>query len=70
MTQSRRHSALEAVSNIAIGFVLSLLLQMFLMHAMAVPTSWSQDVQITICFTILSLVRTYVLRRIWNRVAR
>lgn len=68
MSQSRRASLVETCTNIAIGFALSLGLQTLLMHAYGLHTSIGTDLQITVWFTVLSLVRGYVLRRVFNRI--
>lgn len=68
--QSRLSSAMEVASDVAIGFAISLSLQVVLMRAYGVPTSLSTDVGITGWFTVAGLVRRYVVRRLFNRWGR
>ncbi len=66
MSQSRRHSALEAVANVAVGFVVSVLGQLAIFYALAIPVAWEQNVVIGLWFTGISLVRSYGLRRFFD----
>lgn len=65
--QSRLQSAVETVTSVALGFLLSLGLQVLLMRLYGITTDISRDAQIVLCFTVLSLLRTYFLRRFFNR---
>ena len=67
MTQLRRHSALEAVTNVIVGFGVSVLANVFVLPAFGLPVSLSQATGIGVVFTFISLVRSYVLRRVFNR---
>jgi hypothetical protein len=69
MGQSRRASLVEAVVNVAVGFALSLGLQVALSHFFGWNTSLATDVYIVLLFTCLSLARSYMLRRLFNRMA-
>lgn len=66
MSQSRRGSMVEALANVAVGLVLSLGLQTALSEWYGLRTSLAVDVQIVILFTGLSLMRGYVLRRVFE----
>ena len=66
MSQSRRHSALEAVANVVIGFVVAVLGQLVIFHVLAIPVAWEQNVVIGVWFTGLSLTRSYGLRRLFD----
>lgn len=63
MTQSRRHSMFEAVAGTAIGFIVSVLasLVVYPMHGHAF--SLAEVGSITLIFTVLSVVRSYCVRR-------
>ena len=67
MSQTRAGSLVETIVNVAVGFVLSLCLQMFLAWWYGLKTSVAVDLQICLWFTVLSLARSYVLRRAFNR---
>lgn len=64
--QSRTLSAAEAVSNTAIGFVISMLVGEIAFPLCGVRVSLHQNFALTCIFTVSSLVRSYVLRRAFN----
>ncbi len=68
MTQSRRFSAYEAAINAITGFSLSVMLQFFMAWWLNLPLSPSQNVAVVLAFTVLSFVRSYTLRRIFNAI--
>lgn len=65
--QSRTLSAIEAVSNLAAGFVISLVVQIVSFKCLGIAASHGQQLSLTIIFTGASLVRSYVLRRLFER---
>lgn len=66
MTQSRIDSTMEAVTNTAIGFVISLLTWIAVSHAFDIPMPFATNLAITGIFTVVSIARQYVLRRLFN----
>lgn len=66
MTQSRRHSAIETVCGVAAGFALSLAASPIVYPLFGHAFTFTQNVGITIVFTVLSLVRGYAVRRAGN----
>jgi hypothetical protein len=56
---------LESAANTAAGFLLSLVLQISLFSAMSIETTTSQNLVMSIVFTLASLVRGYVMRRVF-----
>lgn len=66
MTQSRMMSAVETATNIAVGFVISLISQVVIFHAYDVKLSLGDNVAITLWFTGISIIRSYALRRFFN----
>lgn len=66
MSQSRKHSLLEAVVNNLVGYALSLVVQMTLFPLLGIEVSFGKDVIICSVFAIWSVVRSYVVRRIFN----
>lgn len=65
--QSHRASLIEAAANVVAGLILSFILQLVLFDAMAIAASVGQSLVLTLAFSILSLLRAYVLRRLFNR---
>ena len=66
MMQSRLFSFLEAAANVGAGLVLSFLLQLVLFDALAIAASLGQNLILTGAFTVLSLIRSYALRRLFD----
>jgi hypothetical protein len=64
--QSRRHSALEAVANIAVGYAIALLATAMVLPLFGFEPSVSESAQISLVFTVVSLIRSYLLRRAFN----
>ena len=70
MGQSRRASLIEALVNTAIGFCVSLLATLTILPALGVEASIGQSVAMTLAFTGISIVRGYVLRRLFNQIPK
>lgn len=68
MGQSRRGSAVEAVANVAIGLGVAFLANLVILPAVGLPVSGGQAVVISAAFTVVSLVRSYLVRRLFNRI--
>jgi hypothetical protein len=66
MTQTRLSSLIEAVINVAIGFVVSLLLTALVLPAYGHHVTFAQNLQITAIFTVASIARSYAVRRWFN----
>lgn len=64
--QSRKHSVLEAIVNVAIGYMVGLTAQLVVFPLFGVYISVASNAGIGIVFTVVSLVRSYVLRRAFN----
>ncbi len=65
-SQSKADSFMEAVTNTAIGFVVSLITWHFVAAWMQIPMTMSKNLIITGVFTIVSIARGYVLRRMFD----
>lgn len=65
--QTRLESFLEAAIGVGIGIVTSMLLSHWLFPAVGAPITFKQNATITGAFTLLSLVRTYYVRRMFNK---
>ena len=68
MTQTRRHSLLEACASTAIGFVVALASQMVIYPLFGIAVSFGTNVSLTVVFTAVSVVRGYWVRRLFNRL--
>lgn len=64
--QSARASALESLLNILIGFWISVGANIFLLPLWGYSVSLTQGVEIGLAFTLVSFLRSYLLRRAFN----
>jgi membrane protein YdbS with pleckstrin-like domain len=67
MKQSKKHSAIESATNVIVGLLVSIVAQMILYPVLGIPVSFNQNLIITAVFFVLSFVRGYVIRRIFNK---
>lgn len=68
MSQAQRHSVLEAVVNTAVGFLISWAVWVWVVAPLFdIPYHGGEGFAITCIFTVTSLARSYVLRRIFNQ---
>lgn len=66
MTQPRRHSLAEAITNTIAGLVVSFAIQLIIYPTLRIPVTIGQNVLITAVFTVASIGRGYIVRRIFN----
>lgn len=66
MSQSRKHSALESAANIAIGYVIAMVAQVLIFPLFGISIGLGQNLSIGAAFTVVSLIRSYALRRLFN----
>ena len=59
---------MEAVANVLVGYTVALASQLVIFAAYDVRLSLGQNAMIGVWFTLISLVRSYALRRFFNRV--
>lgn len=65
--QLKRHSLLESIINVAVGYGVALASQIVIFPLYGMEVSLGANIQIGIWFTAISIVRSYVLRRAFNR---
>ena len=58
-------SLVESAANTGAGFLVSLVLQISLFSLMAIETTTSQNILMSGVFTVASLVRGYLMRRLF-----
>lgn len=68
MSQRRIFSLLESLANIAAGYFIALGAQIVIFPLFGIHIPLSDDLKISALFTIVSLVRSYTLRRIFNHL--
>lgn len=68
MSQSRLSSAIEAAANVCIGYGVAVAAQIVVFPWFGLHASLAQSAGIGAIFTVVSLLRSYALRRIFNAV--
>ena len=66
-SQTRSMSLVESIANTGAGFALSLLIQLSLFSLMSIETTTTQNLLMSGVFTLASLVRGYLMRRLFLR---
>lgn len=70
MTQTRRHSAIESVANVAIGYGVAIGSQLAIFPMFGIHIPLADNLLIGLWFTAISIVRSYALRRWFNKLTR
>ena len=63
MRQSRLMSLVEAIANVTVGFGVAVLTQMLVFPLFGLRTTVRENLAIGLIFTVVSLARSYALRR-------
>ncbi len=66
MTQTRKGSLIETMTNIVVGYWINFLGNWFILPMFGLKVTFSQNIQIGLLFTIISVARSYGLRRFYN----
>jgi len=66
MTQSRLSSFIEAWFNVAIGFAINFIANLTILPLIGFHISVSQNLFIGVLYTLISVVRSYTIRRWFN----
>lgn len=66
--QSKAGSLIESMANLTIGYLLSVGVNLVVFPQYGINLPLSSNLTIVAIFTVVSLIRTYVLRRIFNRI--
>ena len=65
--QSKRRSALEAVTNVTVGFLVAVGANSLVLPAFGYEVTIIDSFAIGWVFTVISMLRSYFLRRLFNR---
>jgi hypothetical protein len=65
--QSRRNSALEAITNVGVGYIAAVLSQLAIFPIVGIEVSFSVNMAVGAWFTGVSVIRSYALRRMFAR---
>jgi hypothetical protein len=66
--QLRRHSFIESCTNIAVGYTVNMIANFVIFPLWGWEITLKQNIEIGIIYTVVSLCRSYCLRRIFTRM--
>jgi hypothetical protein len=67
--QRRATSLLEAGANVLAGYLIALIAQQLIYPAVGIEATLAQEAKVAAAFTVASLLRSYTLRRLFERSA-
>ena len=65
--QSRRQSLIEAITNVVVGYALAVLTQIVVFPWFGLQIPFRDNLAIGAMFVMISLLRSYALRRLFER---
>lgn len=65
--QTKKQSFIESLTNVAVGYIISLISLFVIFPILGIESSTGKNLIITMYFTIISIVRSYILRRFFNQ---
>ena len=68
--QTKRQSLIETLAGVAIGYAVALASQLVIFPHFGLHPTLDQNLLIGLYFTVISIARGYVVRRVFNRVFR
>ncbi len=66
MKQSRAMSLVESLANVAIGYGVAVVTQILIFPIFGLHTTLAQNLMMGAIFTVVSIARSYVLRRLFE----
>ena len=70
MKQTKKKSMIESFVQTVIGLATSILIQITIYPMMGIPVTFSQNLIITLVFFLVSIVRGYIVRRIFEKLKK
>ena len=64
--QSKKQSLIESLTSTTIGIIIGILLNLTILPTFGYPVSLSDSLWISVIFTIVSIIRSYIIRRWFN----
>ena len=68
--QSRKHSFFEVCCSTAFGYIIALGTQYLVFPWFEIETSHSDNMTIALIFTLVSIIRSYIFRRLFNSLCK
>ena len=69
-TQTKKQSLIESVTNVFIGFVVALASQILVFPLFDIHVTLQTNLGISAWFTVISVARSYVIRRCFNAIKK
>jgi hypothetical protein len=66
MKQNKKQSIIESITQTLAGLIVSLCIQLVIYPLLNIEVTFSQNLIITFVFFIASIIRGYIIRRIFN----
>ena len=64
--QTKRQSAIESLTSTTIGIIIGIVLNLTILPVFGYPVSLSDSLWISVIFTVISIIRSYIIRRWFN----
>lgn len=68
MKQSRAMSLVEAVANVAVGYGVAVVTQILIFPVFGLHTTLAQNLKMGAVFTVVSIARSFALRRLFEAI--
>lgn len=66
LMQSKKDSLIESLTSTTIGVIIGIVLNLTILPVFGYPVSLSDSLWISVIFTIVSIIRSYIIRRWFN----
>lgn len=67
-SQTKRQSAIETITSVAIGYLVAIGSQIVIFPIFGLAVSFGDNLLIGAFFTVVSIIRGYLIRRMFNRL--
>ena len=68
MKQSRAMSLVESIANVMVGYGVAVVTQILIFPIFGLQTTLAQNLKMGAVFTVVSIARSYVLRRLFEQL--
>lgn len=68
MKQSRAMSLVESIANVAVGYGVAVVTQILIFPVFGLHTTLAQNLKMGAVFTVVSIARSYLLRRLFEAI--
>ncbi|RSC95880.1 DUF7220 family protein [Tenacibaculum litoreum] len=70
MSQTKKQSLIESLINVSIGFFITILSLNIIFPILGIESNSKKNIVLTFYFTLLSIIRNYIIRRLFNKKNR